>query len=298
MCGSSPLRPRHLVGLIGANIARSLSPALHEDAFAAAGIAGHYHLMDVSSLPGRRLEDLLSAARTAGFAGLNVTHPFKEAVLPLLDDVAPDAQRIGAVNTVVFDKAGRTTGHNTDCSGFRRAFVEALGEHAARGKPVLQLGAGGAGRAVAFALMELGVGTMTIFDRDASRSAGLAAALERRFGPGRCATTVEPGAALAAAAGVVNATPVGMAGYPGVPLPVDLLQPRHFVADVIYTPIDTEFVKAARRTGCRTMNGGGMCVYQAAEAFRHFTGVPPDIGRMKRTFEAALARRDLVAAAE
>jgi shikimate dehydrogenase len=271
---------------------------LHEDAFAAAGIVGHYHLMDVSGLPGRRLEDLLSAARTAGFAGLNITHPFKEAVLPLLDEVAPDADRIGAVNTVVFDKAGRTTGYNTDCSGFRRAFVDAFGEHAARGKPVLQLGAGGAGRAVALALMELGVGTIRIFDRDANRAAGLAGALERRFGAGRCEATVDPAAASAAAAGIVNATPVGMAGYPGVPLPVSLLRPHHFVADVIYTPIDTEFVKAARRTGCRAMNGGGMCVYQAVEAFRHFTGVSPDIGRMKRTFEAALTRRDLVVAAE
>ena len=194
-------------------------------------MVGHYHLMDVSRLPGRSLEDLLSAARTAGFAGLNITHPFKESVLPLLDGVAPDAGRIGAVNTVVFDQAGRTTGYNTDCSGFRRAFAEAFGEHAARGKPVLQLGAGGAGRAVAFALMELGVGMIRIFDRDANRSADLAAALERHFGAGRCETTFDPADASATAAGIVNATPVGMAGHPGVPLPVDLLQPHHFVAD-------------------------------------------------------------------
>jgi len=151
---------------------------------------------------------------------------------------------------------------------------------------------------VAFALMELGVAKLLIFDRDANRSADLAAALERHFGAGRSETTPDPAAASSAAAGIVNATPVGMAGHPGVPLSVDLLQPHHFVADVIYTPIDTDFVKAARRTGCRAMNGGAMCVYQAAEAFRHFTGVSADIGRMKRTFAAALARRDLVAAAE
>jgi shikimate dehydrogenase len=297
MSGYSTRKPRRLVGLIGANIARSLSPALHDDAFASAGIVGHYHLMDVSTLPGRSLADLLSAARTAGFDGLNVTHPFKEAVLPLLDEVASDAQRIGAVNTVVFDKSGRTTGYNTDCSGFRHAFVEAFGENAVRGRPVLLLGAGGAGRAVAFALLELGAETLSLFDRDSGRSAGLAAALARHFGAGSTEVVVDPAAASVAAAGIVNATPVGMSGYPGVPLRLDLLQPHHFVADVIYTPIDTDFVKAAQRAGCRTMNGSGMCVYQAAEAFRHFTGITPEVGRMKLTFEAALARRDLVMAA-
>ena len=147
---------RTLVGLIGANIQQSISPALHEDAFAAIGMVGHYHLMDVDTLPGRTLPELLAAARTAGFAGTNVTFPFKEAVIPLLDEVSDEARQIGAVNTVVIGKDGRTTGHNTDRSGFRAAFLEAFGQDAARGKAVLQLGAGGAGRAVAFALRDLG----------------------------------------------------------------------------------------------------------------------------------------------
>src|SRR5215475_12544208 len=122
-----------LVGLIGANIQQSLSPALHIDAFAAIGIVGHYHLMDVDVLPGRTLDGLLAAARTAGFAGVNVTFPFKEAVIPLLDSLSDEAAQIGAVNTVVFAADGRTTGHNTDRSGFRNAFLEALGT-AAKGK--------------------------------------------------------------------------------------------------------------------------------------------------------------------
>src|SRR5436190_12296533 len=147
---------RMLVGLIGSNIGKSLSPALHEDVFAAAGMVGHYHLMDVSVLSGRRLEDLLAAARTAGFAGLNITHPFKEAVIPLIDSLSPEAAEIGAVNTVVIDKNGRTMGHNTDRSGFRHAFQDELGEASARDKDILLLGAGGAGRAVAFALMDMG----------------------------------------------------------------------------------------------------------------------------------------------
>jgi shikimate dehydrogenase len=283
---------RRLVGLIGTNIGKSLSPFLHEDAFAAAGVIGHYHLMDVSVLQGRRLEELLAAARTAGFAGVNVTHPFKEAVIPLLDTVSAEAREIGAVNTVVFDQAGGTTGHNTDCSGFRQAFIEALGQDAARDQQVLLLGSGGAGRAVAFALMSLGVATLKIFDRDAARAASLCADLILRFGAGRCELLSDPEAAATSVAGIVNATPVGMAGYPGVPLPTHLIQPTQFVADVIYTPIDTELVLAAQGKGCRTMNGGGMCVHQAAEAFRHFTGWTADVERMRRRFETALAERE------
>ncbi|HTE38177.1 MAG TPA: shikimate dehydrogenase, partial [Reyranella sp.] len=143
---------RLLVGLLGANIGQSLAPALHEDAAAAAGMVGHYHLMDVDGPRPRTLPELLAAVRTAGFAGVNVTFPFKEAVIPLLDEVSPEAAEIGAVNTIVFDPTGRSAGHNTDRSGFRAAFLAAFGADAVRGKAVLQLGAGGAGRAVAFAL--------------------------------------------------------------------------------------------------------------------------------------------------
>ena len=166
-----------LVGLIGSNISKSLSPALHEDAFAAAGMVGHYHLMDVSVLGGRRLDDLLAAARTAGFAGLNITHPFKEAVIALLDCLSPEAAETGAVNTVVIDKDGRTTGHNTDRSGFRHAFQEELGETSTRDKNVLLLGAGGAGRAVAFALMDMGAKLIKVRDIDTNRADNLCADL-------------------------------------------------------------------------------------------------------------------------
>ena len=283
---------RRLVGLIGTNIGKSLAPFLHEDAFAAVGVIGHYHLMDVSVLPGRRLEDLLAAARTAGFAGVNITHPFKEAVIALLDSVSAEAREIGAVNTVVFGEDSSATGYNTDCSGFRQAFIETLGEDAARSQAVLLLGAGGAGRAVAVALMSLGVANLGIFDQDASRAAGLCADLARRFGASRCTQLSNAEAAAGSVAGIVNATPVGMTGYPGVPLPTQLVRPEQFVVDVIYTPIDTEFLLAARAKGCRTMNGGGMCVHQAVDAFRHFTGWTADAERMRRRFARALAERD------
>jgi shikimate dehydrogenase len=277
---------RILVGLIGANIRQSLSPALHEDAFAAIGMTGHYHLMDVDTLPGRTLEGLLAAARTAGFAGVNVTFPFKEAVIPLLDAVSDEARQIGAVNTVVIDSNGRTTGHNTDRSGFRAAFIESFGKDAARGQSVLQLGAGGAGRAVAFALLDLGVAQLKIYDRDTDRARKLCADLG-----GRAQPLDAPEPAAATAAGIVNATPIGMQGHPGLPMTPDVVQAGQFVADVIYTPLETEFVQAAKARGARAIGGTGMCVHQAADAFRHFSGKTPDIARLKRTFAAAAARR-------
>lgn len=279
---------RMLVGLIGANIGKSLAPALHEDAFAACGMVGHYHLMDVDGPLPRTLTDLVTAVRTAGFSGINVTFPFKEAVIPLLDAVSPEADEIGAVNTVVFDPTGRTTGYNTDRSGFRAAFIETFGADAARGKPVLQLGAGGAGRAVAFALMDLGVSSLLIYDRDAARARNLCADLDGR---GDVLDAPEP--AAASVAGIVNATPMGMLGHPGVPLAADLVQPYQFVADVIYTPLETDFLKAAKATGARTMGGAGMCVHQAVRAFELFSGHTPDLARMKRTFIEACARRGI-----
>jgi shikimate dehydrogenase len=282
---------RMLVGLIGINIGQSLAPALHEDAFAAAGMVGHYHLMDVAVLPGRGLKDLLAAACMAGFAGANVTYPFKEAVIPLLDAVSPEARDIGAVNTVVIDADGRTTGHNTDRSGFRRAFLEQMGAECVRDKQVLLLGAGGAGRAVAFALMDMSARRLEIHDLDAARAIRLCDDLAARFGSGRCTPGSEPETAVAAAAGVINATPVGMLGHPGTPMTAAAIGARHFVADVIYTPLETEFLCAAQARGARVMGGSGMCVHQAADAFRLFTGLTPDLDRMRRTFAAAAARR-------
>jgi quinate/shikimate dehydrogenase (NAD+) len=288
---------RTLVGLIGANIEKSLSPLLHEDAFAAAGIRGHYHLMDLERLPGRTLAELLGAAGTAGFAGVNVTYPCKEAVLPLLDDVSAEARQIGAVNTVTIDKNRRTTGYNTDRVGFRLSFEEALGRGAVAAKTAVLVGTGGAGRAVAFALCDLGAARVLVYDTDARRAAALVADVTLHIGAGRCRAIDAVAPALADAAGVVNATPIGMLGFPGIPVPVEAVAPRHFVADIIYTPLDTALVKAARARGARVLTGGGMCVFQAAEAFRLFTGIAPDIGRMKRMFAEAVAVRDEALAA-
>jgi shikimate dehydrogenase len=284
--------PRVLIGLIGANIMGSLSPALHADAFAAAGIDGYYHLMDIDRLSERRLAPLLAAAKTAGFAGANVTFPFKQEIMPLLDRIDAEAAEIGAVNTVTIAPDGSTAGYNTDRIGFRRSFETGLGRASAEGATVALIGAGGAGCAVAFALMDLGVATIVLHDRDHDRASALIGALVARYGATRCRLAGDLEREIAAADGVINATPQGMRGFPGNPVPVGALRAAHWAADVIYTPIETEFIRAAAATGARVLTGGGMCVHQAVAAFRLFTGVEPDVARMHRTFAAALAARD------
>jgi shikimate dehydrogenase len=283
---------RMLVGLIGANIMGSLSPALFADAFAAAGIDGFYHLMDVDRLRERQLAKLIEAARAAGFAGVNITYPFKQDIIALLDSVDPEAGQTGAVNTVVFGSDGRTTGYNFDRRGWRDSFTETLGHHAAQDTTVVLIGAGGAGRAVAFALMDLGVAALIIHDRDRARANALNADLARDYGGPRSKVSDNLARDIADAQGVVNATPMGMRGFPGNPVPVAALKASHWAADVIYTPVETEFLKAAAAKGARVLNGGGMCVHQAVEAFRLLTGNNSDIARMRRTFATALAARE------
>jgi len=281
-----------LVGLIGANIMGSLSPALFADAFAAAGISGFYHLMDVDRLPGRGLKNLLDAVKTAGFAGTNITYPFKQAIIPLLDAVDPQAAQVGAVNTVAIAPDGRTTGYNFDRPGFRRSFEESLGRASAEGATVVQIGAGGAGSAVAFALMDLGVKLLILHDIDVARANALQAEVIRHYGASRCRVTRDLEGDIAAADGVVNATQVGMRGFPGNPVPAGPLKSTHWAADVIYTPIQTAFLDVAAAKGARVLNGGGLCVHQAVEAFRMFTRVEADVARMHRAFATALAARD------
>ena len=281
-----------LVGLIGANIQGSMSPALFADAFAAAGIDGYYHLLDADRLPGRSLPQLLDAMKAAGFAGANVTYPFKQAIIPLLDAVDREAAQVGAVNTVAIAPDGGTTGYNFDRRGWRNSFVERLGRDSARGRTVVQVGAGGAGRAVAFALMDLGVALLVIHDLDTARAEALRAELMSHYGPSRCRIAGDLERDIAAADGVVNATQVGMRGFPGCPVPVAALKTAHWAADVIYTPMETAFLKAASEVGARVLNGSGMCVHQAVEAFCCLTGVAPDLARLQRAFDTAVAVRD------
>ena len=277
-----------LIGLIGAGIQASRSPALHEREAEAQGLLGIYKLIDLAELglPAEAAGELVMSAQRLGFAGLNITHPCKQSIIATLDALSPEADAIGAVNTVVFE-GKRRIGHNTDAYGFAESFRRSLPE--SRLDRVVQLGAGGAGAAVAHALLSLGAGTLTLVDVDAGRAEVLATRLRNRFGQGRAWAEPDAATALAEADGLVNATPIGMARYPGTPIPAALLRRALWVADIVYTPLETALLAAARRLGCRTLAGGGMAVFQAVEAFRLFTGIAPDAARMLRHFESMIA---------
>ena len=274
-----------LVGLIGAGIQASRTPGMHEREGAAHGLPYVYRLIDLErlGLGPEALPDLLSAAEALGFDGLNITHPCKQSVVPLLTQLSDEARAIGAVNTVVLRDGGRT-GHNTDCTGFAEAFRRGL-PGAARER-VVQLGAGGGGAAVAHALLGEGVAMLTIFDTAADRAAQLVNSLTVRFGSERARVGEQLDAALAQANGLVHATPTGMAAHPGLPLPAALLRPDLWVAEIVYFPLETELLRSARALGCRTLDGAGMAVFQAVEAFRLFTDIAPDAARMRDHFIA------------
>ncbi len=275
-----------LVGLIGRGIQLSRSPALHEAEGARQGLTYIYRLidLDVLGLGVDALPDLVTAARRFAFTGLNITHPCKQAIIPLLDELSVDAQELGAVNTVVFESDGRSIGHNTDWSGFAESFRRELAD--VPRERVALFGAGGAGAAVAHALLTLETGTLSIIDVDKSRAADLAADLCGRFGAERAVMASDSAEVVEAADGIVNATPIGMGGHPGMAVAREFLRPDLWIADIVYFPIETELLRAGRELGCRTMAGGGMAVFQAADAFRRFTGIEPDVERMIRHFDS------------
>lgn len=275
--------PSLLLGLIGSGIQASRTPALHEREGAEQGLRVIYKLIDLDKLhlQADALPDLLQAAERMGFAGLNITHPCKQRIIPLLDELSPDASALGAVNTVVL-KDGRRIGHNTDWWGFAENFRRGLPD--VKRDRVVQLGAGGAGAAVAHAALTLGTGHLVIFDVEPDRARRLAADLATRFGAGRVEAGENLTTALAAADGLVHCTPTGMANHPGLPLPFELLRPALWIAEIVYFPLETDLLRMGRALGCRTLNGGGMAVFQAAEAFRLFTGIAPDAERMLRHF--------------
>lgn len=276
-------QPSILAGLIGRGIQASRTPALHEHEGDAQSLRYLYRLIDADQLglEDSALPDLLEAAQRTGFTGLNITFPFKQAILPLLDELSDEARGIGAVNTVVF-KDGKRIGHNTDCLGFAEGFRRGLGDVSKR--LVVQMGAGGAGAAVAHALLAEGVEQLVLFEVDVARGQALVDNLNQRFGAGRAALGGDLAATLADADGLVNATPVGMAKLPGTPLPVELLHARLWVAEIIYFPLETALLRHARALGCRTLDGGNMAVFQAVKAFELISGRVADASRMQAHF--------------
>jgi shikimate dehydrogenase len=256
---------------------------MHEQEGAAQGLDLTYTLFDLTArgLADDALPRILEEAERAGYAGVNITFPFKQAVIVHLDGLSERARRVGAVNTVSF-AGGKRIGHNTDVTGFAESLAHGLPD-AARGC-VVQFGAGGAGSATAWAMLDSGVEHLIVFDVDPVKTATLVAKLQADFGADRVSAGIDLAAATKSADGLLNATPMGMAKLPGLPLPAALIEPRHWVADIVYFPLETELLREARLRGCSVLDGSGMAVHQAAGAFEIFTGKKPDLRRMQLSF--------------
>ncbi|MBO9519742.1 MAG: shikimate dehydrogenase [Porphyrobacter sp.] len=277
-----------MTGLLGRDIQLSRSPQMHEDEAHAQGLDLVYRLFDFSVL-GMNEQDLpvfLETLQASGFSGINVTHPYKQAVIPLLDELSEGAARVGAVNTIAF-RDGKRLGSNTDVTGFAESFRRGLPEAAM--DVVFQAGAGGAGAATAHAMLAMGANKIVLYDPQEARAEHLCDALRQSFGIERAQVARDIASDITRADGIINATPIGMAGHPGVPFPTELLRPCQWVADIVYFPLQTELLRHAEAIGCAILDGGGMAVFQAAGAFEIFTGRPADGHRMRKQF---LARSD------
>lgn len=278
---------RLLTGLIGAPINHSASPKMHEMAAEALGIHCFYQLMEIVGANTDVLRRLMDGLRLAGFAGFNVTFPYKQTIVPLLDACALEAAAIGAVNTVVIQE-GLLIGHNTDATGFARVAAKSV-EGSGR-KPVALIGAGGFGRAAAFALAGLGVQELRIFDYNKAQAEALAQAL-----PGTCqaipAATLKE--ALQGVSGLVNGTPVGMWPSTESPVPTSLLHQGLWVADAVYSPLWTPLLLAAKACGATVITGRELAIWQAVDAFQLFSGRNPSPHTMEFAFDHVMAQRAL-----
>ena len=275
----------YLVGLVGVGVGPSLSPAIHMLEARALGLDYVYRTVDLTAwgVPPSEIGNLVHYAAALGYDALNITHPCKQLVIEHLDRVAEQAARLGAVNTVLFS-GGKTTGYNTDQRGFATALATEL--PGAAKDMIVQLGAGGAGAAVADALLESGVEQLILVDRDEDKAVALAGQLAARFPTSRVEAS-QPDKLpmlIPAADGLVHCTPTGMAAHPGTPLDPMLLHAGLWVADIVYRPLETALLHAARAAGCRVLHGGYMFVHQAADTLRLVTGREPDVGRMLNTF--------------
>ncbi|MGH3385237.1 MAG: shikimate dehydrogenase [Nocardioidaceae bacterium] len=286
------LDPRRsiLSGLLGQGIKPSLTPEMHEREAGRHGLRYVYKIIDLhdDELRPDRLRQLLDSTIRLGFDGLNVTHPVKQPMVSLVDRITPDVEAIGALNTIVIE-AGVTVGHNTDVTGFGSALRDGL--PAADLEQVVLLGAGGAGTAVAHALVRLGAQRLVVFDTDPTRAERLARSIEQLQTDIDVSSVLDSGLpdALSVASGLVNATPVGMAAHPGTPVSADLLRPALWVADIVYRPLVTELLRDAGAAGCRTLSGAGMAVHQAADAFELITGRPAHREAMFRDLDDMVA---------
>lgn len=283
----------YLVGLIGEGITASLTPPMHESEAAALRLDYTYRVLDLIEL-GRPPQDvgaLLAEARAAGFSAMNITHPCKQLVLDVVDELDTDAANLRAVNLVVFEDE-RTVGYNTDWMGFRDGLVDGL--PGASFDRVVQIGCGGAGAATAYALLTHGTKELRLTDADSTRAEDLARRMRAHF-PGQQIETISDHAlddAIAGASGVVHATPMGMLHHPGTAFDVGLLNADAWVADVVYRPLETELLRRAAQRGHAVLDGGRMAVGQACASLQIITGASPDRDRMQQHFRALIGAEE------
>lgn len=272
------------LGLIGDNIRLSRAPRLHQIAGRLCGLDVTYERMTPAEL-GADFDTVFEQCR--GFRGINVTHPYKERVAAKLEIEAPLVRAMAACNTVVFD-GGAARGFNTDHTGFIDAFRHTFGETADPGVAAIA-GAGGVGKAVGFALGQLGASRLNLFDPDRPRAEALAAAVTAAFDglAIEIADSVEQ--AATGADGIVNCTPLGMAGYEGSAIPRSVIGGQQWAFDAVYTPVDTEFMRDARAAGLSVMSGYELFFHQGVNAFRIFTGREVDQQALRRELRGAEA---------
>lgn len=265
-----PTGKARVAGVIGWPIAHSKSPLLHGWWLERLAIDGAYVPLAI------RPEDVATALRLLprlGFVGVNVTVPHKPAALVIADQVDSLARRVGAANTLVFDPAGGITARNTDVAGFAFNLAEGAPGFDPAAGPAVLLGSGGAARAAAVALIDQGVPELRLVCRTGEHGAELAAAVG---GPIRVVAWNERAEALRSAALLVNATSLGMAGQPPLDLALDALPLAAVVSDIVYAPLETALLAAARRRGNRAVDGLGMLIHQGRPAFAAFFGAMPE----------------------
>lgn len=258
-----------LVAVLGSPVAHSKSPLLHGFWLKQFGIQGHYVPIDVMAAD---LEQVLQTLPKMGFVGANVTLPHKEKILSIADQISDRAALIGAANTLVFQPDGKLYADNTDGYGF----IENIRQHApdwqAKNGPALVLGAGGAARAIVSALLEAGAPEVRISNRTRARADQIKSDFGGRVG---VVDWVKAGAEIEYAHTLVNTTSLGMTGKSALTVSLDKLNPETLVTDIVYSPLDTELLKAARSKGCRVVDGLGMLIHQAVPGFQRWFGQKP-----------------------
>ncbi|GGJ63232.1 shikimate dehydrogenase [Anoxybacillus voinovskiensis] len=268
---------KQLYGVIGCPIHHSLSPLMHNDAFQTLGIDAYYHAFHVEK---EALADAIRGMKALGVAGINVTIPHKTAVIPLLDEVDEMAKRIGAVNTIVREN-DRLIGYNTDGQGFVRALVEETNT-TIQGKRILLIGAGGAARGIYFSLATAQAEQIDICNRTKEKAERLLEESDISVN-GRAYSLTEAEERLSQYDIIINTTSVGLSpNVDAMPLSLEHVNERTIVSDIIYNPLETKWLKEARKKGAIVQNGVGMFVYQGALAFEKWTGVFPNVERMKQ----------------